>query len=190
MHQPCHRTKRSRRKSVLINPRRRNLLKDLALLFDLTILAQLTNIPACITQRELLRLLKEMREALMDALADSESFLTQVPSIPTDDNGASCPQCHMVQHQVPCITFTLKDILLKDNRHDRPLYYSGYMGSTHIKRIQIDPRSALGNIPKRLLYFLGIPLSRLSTTTKTIYDFNTGVVILWARVVSDAKLDI
>ena len=34
--------------------------------------------------------------------------------------------------------------------------------------------SALSIIPKRLLYFPGIPLSRLSTTTTTIYGFNAG----------------
>jgi len=32
-----------------------------------------------------------MREALRDALADLESFLIQVPSIPSKDDGASCP---------------------------------------------------------------------------------------------------
>ena len=63
-------------------------------------------------------------------------------------------------------------MLLKDNRHDKPLYYAGYIGSTHIERIQVDLGSALTIIPKRLLYFLGIRLSKLSTTTTTIYDFN------------------
>jgi len=97
----------------------------------------------------------------------------QVP-IPTKEDGASCSRCHLVQQQVPCITFTPEDMLLKDNRHDRPLYYTGYIGCTHIERIQVDPGSALSIIPKRLLYFLGIPLSKLSTTTTTIYGFNAG----------------
>ena len=76
--------------------------------------------------------------------------------------------------KVPCITFTPEDMLFKDNRHDRPLYYTWYIGSTHIERIQVDPESALSIIPKRLLYFLSIPLSRLSTTTTTVYGFNAG----------------
>jgi len=75
---------------------------------------------------------------------------------------------------VPCITFPPEDMLLKDNKHDRPLYYIGYIGYTCIERIQVDLGSALSIIPKRLLYFLGIPLSRLSTTTTTIYGFNIG----------------
>jgi len=32
---------------------------------------------------------------LRDALGDSESFLTQVPVILTNDNGTPCPQCHL-----------------------------------------------------------------------------------------------
>ena len=113
-----------------------------------------------------------MKEALRDALADSESFLTQVPSIPTKEDGTSCPKCHMVQRQAPCITFTPKDMLLKDNRHDKPLYYIGYIGSIHIEIIQVDLGSTLSIILKTLLYFLSIPLSRLSTMTTTVYGFN------------------
>ena len=81
--------------------------------FCLDIMAQLVNILACITLHELLRISKKMREALRDVLADSESFLTQVPSISTDDNGTPYPQCHLVSQQVSCITFTLEDILLR-----------------------------------------------------------------------------
>ena len=67
------------------------------------------------------------------------------------------------------ITFTLEDMLLKDNKYDRPLYYTGYIGSTCIERIQVDPGSALSIILKRLLYFLVISLSKLSTATLTIW---------------------
>ena len=72
------------------------------------------------------------------------------------------------------ITFTVEDMLRKDNKHDRLLYYTRYVGLTCIERIQVDPGSALSFIPKRLLYFLGIPLYRLSVTTTTIYSFNAG----------------
>ena len=110
----------------------------------------------------------------MDALANSESFLAQVPSISTDDNKTSCPQCDLVQQQVPCITFTPENMLLKDNRHNPPLYYTGYIGSTCIERIQVDLRSTLSIIPKRLFYFIGIHQSWLLTLTTIRYNFNTG----------------
>jgi len=64
--------------------------------FRFDILAQLANIPARITPHELLHLSKKMREALKNGLADSKSFLTQVP-IATKDDGASCLQYHIVQ---------------------------------------------------------------------------------------------
>ena len=44
--------------------------------FRFDILAQLANISACITLHKILCLSKETREALRDALADLESFLT------------------------------------------------------------------------------------------------------------------
>jgi len=65
-------------------------------------------------------------------------------------------------------------MLLIGNKHDRPLYYTRYIGSTCIKRVQVDPGSALCIIPKRLLYFIGIPLNRLLTMTTTIYGYNAG----------------
>ena len=49
-----------------------------------------------------------------------------------------------------------------------------YIGSTCIERVQVDPGSALSVIRKKLLYFLGILLNRLSATTTTIYGFNSG----------------
>ena len=63
--------------------------------FHLDILAQLANISARITLHELLRLSIEIRDTLRDALADSESFLTQMPAIPTNDNMTPWLQCHL-----------------------------------------------------------------------------------------------
>ena len=69
--------------------------------FRFDILAQLANIPAQITIHELLRLLKETREALRDALADLESFLTYMPEASQDDIQPLCPECHHV-----CLLYT------------------------------------------------------------------------------------
>ena len=60
--------------------------------FRFDILAHLANIPARITIHELLRLSKETREALRDALANSESFLACMPEIPNDDVQPPCPE--------------------------------------------------------------------------------------------------
>jgi len=73
----------------------------------------------------------------------------------------------------------------KNNQHDRPMYYIGYIGSTCVERIQVDLGSTLSIILGRLLHFLGIPLHKLSTMTTIIYDFNAesshplGKIRLW-----------
>jgi len=68
---------------------------------------------------------------------------------PRDDSQPLCYECHYVQLKVPAITFTVEDMLLKDNKYDRPLYYTGYISSTCIERIQVDSGSALSIIPKK-----------------------------------------
>jgi len=141
--------------------------------FRFDILAQLANILAQITIHKLLFLLKETREALRDALANSESFLIYMSEASEDDSQPLCPECHHVQPKIPAITFTAEDMLLKDNKYNRP-YYTGYIGSTCIERVQVDSGSALSIIARRLLYFLGILLNRLSAMTTIIYGFNAG----------------
>ena len=63
-------------------------------------------------------------------------------------------------------------MLIKNLKHDRPFYFTGYIGSAQVDRIQVDPGSALSIMPLRLLHHLGVPLNRLSSTNTTIYDFN------------------
>ena len=118
---------------------------------------------------EILRLSKKMREALRDALADSESFLTQVP-IPTKDDRASCPQCHILQQQVSCITFTPEDMFLKDNQHERLLYYTGYIRFTHIERIQVD-LGLLKDYPQKTSLF-SLHLAKQVVIYVVNYDYN------------------
>jgi len=53
-------------------------------------LAQLANIPARITLYELLRLSKSTREAVREALADAEVFMTQILAGPQEKNKECC----------------------------------------------------------------------------------------------------
>jgi len=79
-------------------------------LFHFDIMAQLANIPARITLYELLRLFKSTRDALREALADVENFMTHIPAIcgEKDDN-----HCHHTSKQFSCITFTSEDMQVK-----------------------------------------------------------------------------
>ena len=95
------------------------------------VLAQLANIPARDTLYELLRLSKSTRESLREVLADAEVFMTQIPAGPQQEHEKDC--LHSSQH-APCITFTPDDMQVK-GKHDRLLYFTGYIGSSEVSRI-------------------------------------------------------
>jgi len=129
-------------------------------LFYFDVMAQLANILAQITLYELLRLSKSTRDALREALADAEIFVTQILAICSekDDN-----HCHHTLKQFPCITFTSEDMQVK-TKHDRLLYYTGHIGSSEVSCIQVDLGSSLSIMPRMVMQHLGIPTNRLSAT--------------------------
>jgi len=57
-------------------------------------------------------------------------------------------------------------------KHDRPLYYTGYIGSSEVSHLQVDPGSTLSIMPRRVMQHLGIPNCQLSATQTIIYGFN------------------
>jgi len=132
------------------------------------VLAQLANIPVRITLYELLRLSKSTREALREVLADVEVFIVRILTEPQQEDEED--YFHASQH-APCITFTPDDMQVKE-KHDRPLYFTGYIGSSKVSRIQVDPGSTLRIMPRRVMQHMEIPTLRLSATQTTIYGFN------------------
>ena len=105
--------------------------------YHFDVLAPLANILTRITLFELLRLSKSTREALRETLTDAEAFMARI-SAEQEEDEKNC--LHASQH-VPCITFTPDDIQVR-GKHDRPLYFTGYIGSSevnHFRWIQ-DPR--------------------------------------------------
>src|SRR3954465_8138617 len=136
--------------------------------FRFDIINQLANIPVRITLYELLKLSKSTREALREALADAEVFVTQLPI------GSAIDEPHSLN--VSCvptdIVFTPEDMQVQ-GRHARPLHFTGYIGSTEITRIQVDPGSAFSIMPRRVMEHLSIPAHRLSVTDTNIFGFNS-----------------
>lgn len=138
--------------------------------YNFDILAQLANTPARLSLFELLRLSKDTRGALSEALLNADSFLAQVRQ--TEEDPKACRHCHSVMEVVPNITFSQGDMLLRHNRHNRPLYYTGYIGSVQVDRIHIDPGSSLSIIPLSHLQTLGIPMHRLTASNTIISGLN------------------
>ena len=66
----------------------------------------------------------------------------------------------------------MPDDMQVKGKHDRPLYFTGYIGSSEVSGIQVDPGSVLSIMSRRVMQYLGIPTHRLSATQTTIYDFN------------------
>jgi len=50
-------------------------------------------------------------------------------------------------------------MLLKDNKHDRPLYYTGYVGSICIERVQVDSGPYSASSLRGSFTFLGYHLT-------------------------------
>ena len=75
--------------------------------FRFDVFAQLANIPARITLYEYFRLFKRTSEALREALADSEIFLTQIPAIPEKEDDGHYHQASICS---PRIIFSLEDM--------------------------------------------------------------------------------
>ena len=79
--------------------------------------------------------------------------MAQIQAKPDEEDEENC--LHASQY-VPCITFTLDDMQVK-GKHDSPLYFTGYIGSSEVSRIQVDPGSALSIMPRQVMHHLGIP---------------------------------
>src|SRR3954468_8705737 len=135
--------------------------------FRFDIINQLANIPARITLYELLKLSKSTREALREALADAEVSVTQLPIGSTIDE----PNSLNVSCVPTDIVFTPEDMQVQ-GRHARPLYFTGYIGSIEITRIQVDPGSALSIMPRCVMEYLSIPAHKVSATDTNIFGFN------------------
>ena len=116
---------------------------------------------------DLLRLSKPTREALQEALVKSKVFSTHF--LRKEDMERECTICcQTTERWVPYITFTPEDMLIKSTYHDRPLYFTGYVGSSKVDRIQVDLGSALSIVPLKLIKHLGVPLKHLFATTTSI----------------------
>ena len=94
-------------------------------------MAQLANFPARITLYDLLRISKSIRDAIREALANAEVFVTQISATCEEEDDS---HCHHTSKQFSCIIFIPEDMQVK-GKHDGPLYYTGYIKLSDVSRI-------------------------------------------------------
>src|SRR4051812_13517907 len=80
-----------------------------------------------------------------------------------------------ISHIPASIVFTPGDVQVQE-KHNTTLYFTGYIGSTEITCIQVDPGSALSIMPRRVMEHLSIPAHRLSATSTNIFGFNANSI--------------
>jgi hypothetical protein len=129
---------------------------------DYNIVAHLKCIPALLSVYDALMLVPELRQALIHALEDPKRY-----------------EVTMAKHQIVCnylstneITFTEEDKVIADDNHNRPLYIEGNIGTAHLRRILIDPGSAVNILPIRSLTRAGFTLDDLEPTEVVICGFD------------------
>jgi hypothetical protein len=70
------------------------------------------------------------------------------------------------------ITFAEDDKVLEYDDHNRPLYIEGNIASAHLRRVLIDPDSAVNILPVRSLTRAGYTKDDLDPTEVVICGFN------------------
>ena len=82
------------------------------------------------------------------------------------------------------ITFEEEDKIVEDGDHNRSLYIEGNIGTAHLRRVLIDPGSAVNILPVRSLIQAGFMVSDLDPTEVVICGFdNSGTKTLGAITV-------
>ncbi|KAM0848663.1 hypothetical protein ACQ4PT_054248 [Festuca glaucescens] len=147
---------------------------------EYNIIAHLKRIPALLSVYDALVLLPELREALIKALQKPESYQIAMAKHRLLDN-------LLYDNQ---ITFSEEYQMLDHGDHNRPLYIEGNVGAAHLRRILIDPGSAVNILPMRSLTRAGYILEDLGATEVVICGYDNhakpalGVITLRLQMAS------
>nr|CAD1842646.1 unnamed protein product [Ananas comosus var. bracteatus] len=130
---------------------------------DYNIIAHLKRIPALVSVFDALMMAKELREALVEALLNPEPYETVMAEIHL---------VNQVDEEVNQITFSEEDFMTPNHKHNRPLYVQGHVKGVALKRILVDPGSAVNILPLQTLRALGHLVDDLEPKNVVISGFN------------------
>ncbi|KAJ8644136.1 hypothetical protein MRB53_005884 [Persea americana] len=160
--------------------------------FKYDLIEHFKHIPVRLQILDLLRMSPQTRDSLISELQrlnlDVKKHAPQVLQIEMDyrvtksktsskgekkEAGGPCTECLSVQKAASAtIAFNKEDLLLGETKHNRPLYFTGYIKEMLIHRVQIDLGSALNLISTSALEELGILPSKLSHTSVSIFGYD------------------
>ncbi|KAI0492253.1 hypothetical protein KFK09_026522 [Dendrobium nobile] len=105
-----------------------------------------------------------MKESLIKALLDPEICLTQLAA--TSEGEA------LYFKEVPGVTFSDEDLLLRTADHNRPLYITVNVGNFKLSRVLVDPGASVNVMNIKTLAYLRVDTSKLSTDRLVLRGFN------------------
>jgi hypothetical protein len=138
---------------------------------EYNVLTHLKRIPALLSIYDALMLVPELWDALVQALLEPERYEVAMATHRLFTNPLFVNE----------ITFDEEDNIVDDGDHNRPLYIEGNVGTTLLRRILVDPGSAVNIMPVRSLTPASFTVDDLEPTDVIICGFdNTSKVILGA----------
>lgn len=129
---------------------------------DYNIIAHLKRIPTLLSVQDALMLVPDLREALVKVLQDPQLYKVCMAKHRLINNPLFMNE----------ITFDEEDNLIEDGIHNRPLYVEGNIGVAYLRRILIDPGSAVNILPLRSLKRAGFTVDDLESTDVMICGFD------------------
>ncbi|XP_062213734.1 uncharacterized protein LOC133914699 [Phragmites australis] len=131
---------------------------------EYNVIAHLKRIPALLSVYDALMLMPDLREALIKALQAPHVYETAMAK----------HRLLSILAEANEISFSEEDKMVETNNHNRPLYIEGNIGSAHLRRVLIDPGSAVNLLPIRSLTRAGYTMDDLEPTSVVIcgYDSN------------------
>lgn len=87
----------------------------------------------------------------------------------------------MTREKLESFIFTDDDMLAPNPFHTRSLYVKAEMNGVVVKRVMVDPDSAVNLIPMSTVEALGIPKENIGGAPIEVYDFSLNCKIHYCR---------
>ena len=87
----------------------------------------------------------------------------------------------MTREKLESVIFTDDDMLAPNPYHNRSLYVEAEMNGVAVKRVMVDPGSAVNLIPMSTVEALGIPKENIGGAPIEVYDFSSNCKINFCR---------